>query len=202
MKIMFVEAKKKLTDFNIDSINFNILPKQIFLAYPVQYKELAEKIKNKLQEKGKKVIGFRQVLGCSRLKSKAPILLVGSGKFHALQLALQNNQVYILEEKIRKLEEKEIENIKAKRKVALSKFLAAEKVGILVSLKPGQENLKKALILKKKLEKKGKEVKIFLADNINIEELENYDIESWVNTACPALPLDCLDNRIVNTDEI
>jgi 2-(3-amino-3-carboxypropyl)histidine synthase len=126
--------------------------------------------------------------------------LIGSGKFHAINLALQNNLIYILEgNKISKLEKEEIEKIKTKRKVARSKFLISDKIGILVSTKPGQENMKKARKLKKKLEKQNKEVTIFLADNINLEDLENYDIESWVNTACPALTF---DSRIINIDEL
>lgn len=195
MKLMFIEAKK-IEEFDVNNLNLNILPKKVFLAYSIQYKKLAEKIKKKL---GKKVKGFKQVLGCSKLKTKYPILLVGSGRFHAIQLALQGNIVYILENRIIKLDEKEIEKIKAKRKSALVKFLAADKIGILVSYKPGQENLKKALILKKKLEKQGKEIKIFVGDNIGIAELENYNIESWVNTACPALSL---DSRIISIYEL
>lgn len=193
---MFVKAIKKIDDFNIDKINFNILPKQIFLAYSIQYKKLAENLKKKLKSRVK---GFKQVLGCSRLKSKFPILLVGSGKFHALQLALQGNEVYILDNKLTKLSEKEIKKIKAKRKTAKIRFLAADKIGILVSTKPGQENLKEALKWKKKLEKQGKEAYVFVADNINIDELENYDIQSWLNTTCPALTL---DSRVVNVDEV
>jgi len=195
MKVLFIEAKKKQL-IDINSINLDILPKQLFLAYSIQYKQLAFELKKKL---GKRVREFRQVLGCSVLNTKYPILLVGSGRFHALQLALQNNEVYILEEKITKLDEREIKEIKAKRKTALMKFLAASKIGILVSAKPGQEAFKKALSLKKEIEKKGKEVKIFLADNISIEELENYDIESWVNTSCPALTT---DSRIINAEEL
>jgi 2-(3-amino-3-carboxypropyl)histidine synthase len=196
MKVMFVEAKRKL-DADINDISLTSLPGKVFLAYSIQYKKLAEKLKNKL---GKRIAGFKQVLGCSRLKSKYPILLIGSGKFHAIQLALQGNKVYILEgNKIKELKEKEIKKIKDKRRTALMKFLSAEKIGILVSCKPGQENLKKALILKKKLEKKGKKAKIFLSDSINLDELENYDIESWLNTACPALSF---DSRILNMHEI
>lgn len=199
MKIMFVEAKRKL-DVDIDNINFDILPEKFFLAYSIQYKELAKKIREKLNNLGKKIMEFKQVLGCSRLKTKYPILLIGSGRFHALNLALQGNTVHIFEgSKINKLDEKEISKIKAKKKTALSKFLSADNVGILVSSKPGQENLKKAIILKKKLDKRGKKTKIFLSDNINIEELENYNIDSWVNTACSALSF---DSRIINIEEV
>jgi len=196
MKTLFIEAEKKF-DINIDNLNLNTLPKKIFLAYSIQYRGLAQQIKDKLS---KKIIGFRQVLGCSKLKSKHPILLIGSGKFHAFNLAIQGNKILFLEgNKIRKLDEKQVSKIKAKRKTALSRFYAADKIGILVSTKPGQKNLKKAQNLAKKLEKKGKEITIFLADNINIDELENYDIQSWVNTACPALTFDA---RVVNLSEL
>ncbi len=193
---MFIEARRK-SDQNVDKLNLDFLPDELFLAYSIQYKNLAEKLKKKL---GKKVKGFKQVLGCSQLKTKYPILLIGSGKFHALQLALQGNTIYILEGKtINKLSSREVEKIKLKRKAAISRFLAADKVGILISLKPGQENLKQARKLKKELEKKDRTVSLFLADNINLEELENYDIDSWVNTACPALTS---DSRIINMDEL
>ncbi len=198
MKIMFVEAKKKLGDsFNIGDINLDILPDKVFLVYSIQYKQLVEKIRKKL---GKKITGFKQVLGCSKLKTEHPILLIGSGCFHALQLALQGNIVHTLEgNQINKIEDSEIKKIKDKRKTSLSKFLSAEKIGILVSIKLGQENLKKALKLKRNLEKKEKQARIFLADNINLNELENYNIESWINTSCPALTF---DSRIVHLSEL
>jgi len=101
MKVMFVEAKKNMS-IDTDKIDFNILPPKILLAYSIQYKDIAEKIKKRL---GKKIVGFKQVLGCSKLKASYPILLISSGRFHALQLALQDNVVYILEEnRIKKLE--------------------------------------------------------------------------------------------------
>jgi 2-(3-amino-3-carboxypropyl)histidine synthase len=66
------------------------------------------------------------------------------------------------------------------------KFLNAEKIGILVSTKPGQENLKKALSLKLK----NKKSYLFLSNNIDIREFENFGINSWVNTACPRMDFD------------
>ena len=194
MKVLFIEARKK--NLGIENFNLSILPKDIFLAYSVQFKELAEKLKIKL---GARVKGFQQVLGCSKLKSNYPILLVSSGKFHALNLALQGNSVYILDNEIKKLDENQVEKLKLKRKAALSRFLASQKIGILVSSKPGQENLETAINLKKKLEKKGKEASIFLADNINSSDLENFNIDSWLNTSCPSLSY---DSRILNQWEL
>ena len=93
------------------------------------------------------------------MKSKHPILLVGSGKFHAIQLALQGNTVYVLEGKtINKLSDDEISKAQAKRKAALARFLTADSIGILVSTKPGQENLKEALNLKRINKKQTKRI--------------------------------------------
>ncbi len=196
MKVLFIEAKKNF-ETDINKIDFTLLPNKISLVYSIQYKKLAEKIREKLS---KRVRGFKQVLGCSKFKSKYPILLISSGRFHALNLALQGNIVYVLEgNKINKLNREEVNEIKNKRKTAFLKFLAAEKVGILVSIKPGQENLREALKLEKKLEKKGKDVRIFLADNISLDEIENYNMESWINTACQALTF---DSRILNMHEL
>ena len=200
MKTLFIEAQKKL-NVEVNSINLKTLPEKVFLAYSIQYKKLAEGVRKKLVKLGKKVTGFKQVLGCTKLKSKVPILLVGSGRFHALNLALQGSEVYILEGKsVSKVEDNEIKKLKGRRKAALTRFLTADSVGILVSSKPGQERLKEALALKKKLEKKGKKARIFLTDTIALSELENFPIDSWVNTACPSLILD--DSRVLNIDEV
>ena len=80
------------------------------------------------------------------------------------------------------------------------KFLKAETIGILVSTKPGQENLKKAEKLKNKLEKQGKSPYIFITNNIDITQFENFNIQSWVNTACAGLAMDNPD--IININEI
>jgi len=204
MKTLFIKAEKKIdTDLNIEIEGIENLPEEIFIAYSIQYKKLAEKIKEKLEKSGKKVIGFKQVLGCSDLKSKSPILLISSGKFHAVNLVLQDNSVFLLErDKIRKIEDKEIIRIKNQRKAALSKFLTADNIGIIVSCKPGQEKLQEALKIKKTLVEKGKKAYVFVANNISVSELENYNIDSWLNTACPGLALDSLDSRILNTKEL
>jgi diphthamide biosynthesis enzyme Dph1/Dph2-like protein len=201
MKVLFVNAESKKS-FKVNNKELGKLPKEIFLAYSIQYKKSAGNIKKKLEKLGKDIRGFKQVLGCSELNTKFPILLIGSGSFHALNLLLQDNEVYILEQrKIIQLPKNEIKKLKNKRKVAITRFLSYKKIGILVSYKPGQENLAFALPFKKKLQKKykDKQFRIFIADNINIQELENYDIDSWINTSCPSLSF---DSRIISIREL
>ena len=193
MKILFIESKQKNLPDKITYSKIKKLPKKLFLAYSIQYKDLATRVKEQLIKNKIKVEKFQQVLGCSNIsnKNKLPVLLIGSGEFHAINLYLQSSGVYILENnKIRKIPDIDIKKIKAHKKAALLKFLAADNIGILVSTKPGQENLKKATSLKQKLEKKNKKAYIFLANNIDITQFENFQIDSWVNTACPGLSFD------------
>jgi len=201
VRVLFIESKQKNLDINLSKTEIDKLPKKLFLAYSLQYKDLAGKIKKQLLKNKIKIEGFRQILGCSKINTKLPVFLISSGMFHATNLFLQAPAIYILEgSKIDKVSNKEIEKIRIKKKVALMKFLNAETIGILVSTKPGQENLDKAIALKKKLEKK-KQVYIFLSNNININQFENFNnIDCWINTACPGLSFD--DPNIINIDEV
>lgn len=207
METLFIEAKGKinLSNSKIDEIS-NKLPKNIAIAYSIQYKGLAEQIK-KILSKNHKIAYFVQVLGCSKprfSKNQKPqaILLISSGRFHAINLSLQTKlPIYILEDgRLERISEQEAEQLENKQKAGYLKFLNAETVGILVSVKPGQENLKKAIELKKKLENKTKKSYLFMSNNINSTEFENFQIDSWVNTACPRLDMD--SNTIISIDKI
>ena len=204
MKTIFIESKRRIS---FDSSKFkeisDKLPKNIAIAYSIQYNGLAEQIKKELS-KYHKITAFVQVLGCSKpnfSKSQA-VLLVSSGRFHAINLALETGlPIYIVGEgKLEKISDEDISNLKKSQKGAYLKFLNSKNVGILVSLKPGQENLKKAIETKKRLEKKGKKGYLFIANNINTSEFENFDIESWLNTACPRLDMN--NSAIISIDKI
>lgn len=138
------------------------------------------------------ITGFSQVLGCSKppfSKDTQAVLLISSGRFHAISLALETNlPIYIYDRKLSKISEKEIEELRKKKKVAYLKFLNAEKIGIIISTKPGQENLTPALRIKKNL--KNKKSYLFIGNEINPKEFENFPISSWLNTACPRLDFD------------
>ena len=205
MKVLNLEAQRKSFVLpNLDS-----LPQKIGLLYTIQYKQLFEKIKKELEKKGKNVIVGKallsegQIIGCnidSALLIQEKIdcfALVSSGKFHAASLMLKSDKpIYIIGEKIEKISPEEIDALKKRRKAAVSKFLLADKIGIIVSTKPGQQKLKEALKLKKDL---GKKAFLFISDSINLKELENFKIDSWINTACPGLALDA--PNVINLSE-
>ena len=144
----------------------------------------------------------RNVIIGSEKEKKYPILLISDGKFHAMNLASQlDSPIYIYtNNKINKMDKREVEKLKAKKKIAISKFLYAKTIGIIISSKPGQLKFNEAIALKKQLEKKGKKVYLFLSDNINIEELDNFPIDFYLNTACPGLQFS--SSKILNIEDL
>ena len=201
MKVLYIDSKLKNSYLFLPNEEIKKLPKKLFLAYSLQYKLLAEQIKNQLTANNIRITNFQQILGCSKIDTKEPVLLIGTGRFHAMNLFLQVPVLYIIgDNQIKQVPKEDMERLRAKRKSALIKYLKAEKIGILVSTKPGQENLEKAIELKQNLKKKGKQAYIFLSNNIDSAQFENFNIDSWVNTACSSLSID--SHEIINYDEI
>lgn len=197
MKTLFIEAYRKIKDYNLKELES--LPKILHILYSIQYKQLAEKIKQELENKGFQIKGFEQVLGCSKIKPKASLLFIGSGRFHALQLAFSTKQpVYIYDNRISLVTKQEILDYEKKEKGKLARFLMSKNIGILISSKPGQNKQVDIKELKEKFP--DKKLYIFIADNINLQELENFSMDFWINTACPGLELD--SNKIINIEKI
>lgn len=219
MERLFIEARVKPSEEDKERIRnalrgFAKLPyKRLSVVASIQYLDFVPLFKKGLEYNGKTVLIGKgnltkyesQIIGCDtsaiRMEADA-FLLLGTGRFHALQLALKTEKpVFVWDSQyIRRVDEEEIKNLKKKRDGALKKFLAANTIGIIVSTKPGQEKLEEATKIREKLEKKGKRAFIFLADSINLNELENFSCKAWINTACPGLILD--SQNLVNYDEV
>ena len=202
MKTLFIEArsKSKVNPNKILEISKEI-PKSIAIAYSIQFKNIAQDIK-KILSKDHKITSFTQVLGCSNPKfpkDTQAILLIGSGRFHGISLAYESKlPIYILDRNnLSRVTKQDIEKLQNRQKASYLRFLNSNKVGILVSTKPGQNRLKRALELKKALNKK---TYLFLTNNINTMEFENFSINSYINTACPRIDLD--NSAIINLDKI
>lgn len=195
MKTFFIEAKSKrnIDKSKIEEISRR-LPGNIAISYSIQFKDSAREIKEILSEKGKhKITTFIQVLGCSKPnfpKDTEAILLVSSGKFHAISLAFETKiPVYIFDNyKLEKVSEEEVGKLDKKQKGVYMRFLNSDNVGILISTKPGQENLKESIDFKNSLNVK--KAYLFINNSINLNEFENFpSIESWINTACPRMDM-------------
>jgi diphthamide biosynthesis enzyme Dph1/Dph2-like protein len=203
MKTIFIPVNSKLeiNESKIMEISEK-LPENIALVYSVQYKKQAENIKEIFSE-NHIITKFGQILGCSKPaipKVTQAILLIGEGKFHALSLAYETKlPIYIYNTKLEKISAEELNKFEKSQKGSYINFLDSKKVGIMISTKPGQENMEKALALKKEL--KTKQNYLFIANNIDTSEFENFpEIQSWVNTACPRIDMN--SGKIINLDKI
>jgi 2-(3-amino-3-carboxypropyl)histidine synthase len=81
-----------------------------------------------------------------------------------------------------------------KRFAKIENSKTAQKFGILVSIKPGQNRKDLALKLKKLCEEKGKEAQIIVSDFIGPDKLLGFDVDAYVNTACPRIAIDDAGN--------
>ena len=220
MKLMFVEARYK-KPISIEEHVFK-LPKKIGLVTTVQFIGQIKKIKSMLEKKDKKVFlgkgrhtKYRgQVLGCdvqaavSVEKKIDAFLYIGSGLFHPIAVSLKTKKDVFtfnpLTEKFSKVDRTQAEKINKKKKGALIKFLSSTEIGVIVTTKPGQEQLKKAFELKNRFRDKNFYFLVF--DTIDFNQLENFPfIECFVNTACPRIALDDsikIGKAIINLEDI
>ncbi|MBI2140758.1 diphthamide synthesis protein [Candidatus Woesearchaeota archaeon] len=173
--------------------------------------------------KAKRTDAPAQILGCDAyhdsfqedITSDADaILYIGDGMFHPKALLLAQKEkssvkdVIIwdpISERMTIIGKNEIEKQLQKVKANYARYLAANSIGILVTVKPGQQYLNLALKLKEKLENKGKKAFIFIDNTLDLKLLENYPfIEAWVNTACPRIGMDdvvSVSQPIINIKE-
>lgn len=218
IRVLFVEAHKQKKAIELAIAKLNIrelvqLPKDLVLAYSIQYREIAEKIKELLERNKFKIKDFIQVLGCSKINNRYKcenLLLISSGKFHSLNIVLNSKRVgiknvYIYNIGVNRLEKPEaleISRLEKNLELCKKKFLTSDKIGILVSTKHGQNDLISAEKIKEKINKKfpEKRVYIFISNNINPAEFENFDTPIFINTACSGLAYD--SGKIINSDDI
>jgi len=209
MKTLFIEASYK-GRIRLPKKLIDKLPKSIALFTTVQFIPHLKSIKAQL--KGKKVLLFRprhsrykgQLLGCGIVKFKRifdAFLYIGDGSFHPKTLKVKNSKPVFVYNPYSK---KHFELKFTPRKPSLAKFYASENIGVLISTKPGQQNLTKALKLRNKFADKNF---YFLAfDTLDFSQLENFPfVECFVNTACQRIGIDETDKfpkPVVNLGDI
>lgn len=194
----------------LDKVKF----KKIGLITTAQYIHLLDEVKD-LLEKGGKEVSIQpgrpnpgQILGCDVRAAKGDVdcfVYLGTGRFHPLKVAYTTEKpVYIAHPSggLEEISDKEKLVYQKKKYARISKFKDARRVGILVSMKPGQQQLDKALEFKGKIEKEGKETFIFVANEIKPESLIGFEVDVWVSTACPRIIDDHFDKPIVDISEI
>lgn len=173
----------------------------------VQWLNGLDSFLSKLREHGLKpyvgeaegVLRYRgQVLGCSyspllKLSNLVDCFLIVGSIFHGLGLALQTQKkVYVGDPYTQRIIdlERDVEKVLKARYAQIELFKRAEKVGIIVSVKPGQRRMGLALRLKSMLEEAGKKADIITVDEVDGESLIDFPHQGYVNTACPRVSIE------------
>ncbi|MCD6312567.1 MAG: diphthamide biosynthesis enzyme Dph2 [Thaumarchaeota archaeon] len=139
-----------------------------------------------------------QVLGCGyepllRLSREVECHLIIGSRFHGLGLALQTEKpVYSLDPELRRLDDlsAEVKKLLRSRYGYIEMFREAERIGVVVSVKPGQYRMGAAVKLREALRKAGKRAEILIMDDVEVNLLRDSGFEGFVNTACPRLSIE------------
>ncbi len=191
--------------------------KTVALYASVQFVNNLDKVREQLRQHEINVITSHadrthvkgQLLGCdnyhnslnmSRDESKAVdcYLYVGDGKFHPLALVYAQKDMHEMKEivcndpiqkKMSLMEVADIKKILLRYRASLMKFLTAKIIGVIVTIKPGQEQFRPSLILEKRYA--NKKFYYFVDNVVSFDQLENFNfVEVWVNTSCPRVAFD------------
>lgn len=210
MDIITVEARytKKIS---LPQKFIESLPQEITLFTTVQYKDSLKKIQQQLQEQQKKVhlvqprhCAYKgQLLGCSTqtLPIQGECVYIGDGLFHPKALLLRNTtKIHTFNPKTNDsaiLDKKAIEPILKKLKGMYARFLTAKKVGVLLTLKPGQYKPQLASTLEKKYPHK--QFYFFIDNTYNFASLADFSfIDMFLNTMCERIGLDDMNEQEIN----
>jgi len=218
MEVINIEARYS-KEIKLSKKDIEKLPEKIALFSTVQFIGQLKYVKKELEKRSKKIIMPKprhskyngQLLGCGIEKFNADgLLFIGDGYFHPIALALKNDRpVFIYNpyaKRLSMLNKSIVEKIRKRQKYSLAKFYSSENIGIIVSTKPGQNNLEAALKLKRYIRKKGKNAYVLIGNTINPGSLEDFNfIECFVNTACPRIAIDDyekIEKPIINMEDI
>jgi 2-(3-amino-3-carboxypropyl)histidine synthase len=171
-----------------------------------QVNEIIEELKSQnlkphLGKISEKPLALGQVLGCNYeaayfIRDDVDgFLYLGGGEFHPKGLLLTTGKPVIIanpySDTVRMISEQDLMNY-AKKRVAMISLTKKKKViGIIVSSKYGQQNLKMAEDLNISFQERDYKSTIIYLDEVRSEHLNNFtEIEAFVNTACPRIALD------------
>ena len=135
-----------------------------------------------------------QILGCcfdaARNTGATEILFIGTGLFHPLGIRLATGaRTVAFDPFTAHAEEVDTERLLRRRAVFIEKARQADRVGIIVSAKSGQQRLARA----RRLAAQSERAVLILMTEVSPDELLNFGMDCYVNTACPRLAFDDQD---------
>lgn len=205
--VLFLEAKFQLDVTPAVTKALNLLKnyKRIGLVTNAQHLHLLDELVDLLEKNGKEVVMGKgkgtqeaQVLGCNFSSienlSVDAFLFLGSGNFHPLGIELSTHKPVIIADPYHN-ETRNIDEFADRmmriRFAKITKAREAERFGIIVSSKKGQNRMELANNLKDMIELEGKQAFIIYMNQITPELLVPYrELDAYVITACPRIAID------------
>ena len=209
VKVLFLEAPYSgKVELCQDTLNYIKKYQKIGLYSAIQFCNNLNLVKKQLQNLGITIISSQakrtgcesQLLGCDSAKDSLntdeevdAFLYIGDGKFHPLALAYGQDKEIMCDDPIGKkltlITKEDVAANLRRAKGSLVKFLSSQNIGVVITIKPGQEYYRSSL----KLESiyPDKKFYYFIDNNISFNQLENFPfIDMWINTACPRIGTD------------
>ncbi|MDE1870989.1 MAG: diphthamide biosynthesis enzyme Dph2 [Candidatus Micrarchaeota archaeon] len=192
-----------------DSLDYLKGYERLGIVTTIQHVHQLDDIRSFYESRGKKIsigkpYGFAkrrgQILGCD-VGSAATIdrevdafVYFGGGLFHPLGALLSTTKPFLAIEPFAGSIDF-IDGMREKyRKRSRGKVLAsvnATRFGIMVSTKNGQHNMNLGKILKERIESKGLQAQLLVANTFDFGSLGNMlEFDAFVNTACPRMAID------------
>jgi len=142
-----------------------------------------------------------QVLGChygSAQRAAGDVdafLFIGGGSFHPLGLMLSTGKPVVAADpydgSVTSHRVDELMGIAKRRYAGVAALRLAQRVGIIVSSKPGQRALAAAENLERRFRERGAEAAVIYVDELRAEHLNDFtEPQAFVAAACPRLALD------------
>ncbi len=180
---------------------------RIGIVASVQHVKKIEEVREIFEEHGREALVGKgdsrvkydgQVLGCnfSAARSIAEdvdcFAFLGTGVFHAIGVRIvTDKKTYVLDPYSNEIldVEEQADRLMRQRFGAIVRAEHAERFGIIVSEKIGQRREKLALALKSMVESSGFKAYLLYGNEVNPEEMY-YEVDAYVNTACPRVTYD------------
>ena len=209
-KVYFIEARSDVdVTFVAKKALQSLRGQRIGLITTVQHVHKLEGVREILEQNGKtcligegdsKIAYSGQVLGCNFSAARVEgvegekcdeYLYIGSGNFHPLGVTLATKKrVIIADPLMNEVREADHTLIMRQRSAVIAKSYDANVFGIIVSTKNGQNRMELADQLKELAKKHDKTAHILSMDLITPDQLLQFKVDAFVNTACPRLAVD------------
>jgi 2-(3-amino-3-carboxypropyl)histidine synthase len=199
MQVRYVFAKKYVPIEPVLEKSLQFIKGKVGVITAIQFLHLMKDVKSFFEKRNIPCDVLGQVLGCNikvaENSDADTILYFGDGLFHPKAMpAMKGKQTHIvladpLSNIARVMTEEEVNTFEGRRTAGLAKFYSSKNIGVLTTLKPGQEQIKAALTLKEKYPDKN--FYILLFDDLNWGLLEDFPfVECYINTMCPRIAYD------------